>query len=182
MKNIVKLHTYCNDTFYGFMCSCTLTSKTLLRLASLFKELSKPIEAQHRLVTVEPLGIFRAFTDDFCNGMVQETSDHPLLGIDDEEVRPWQKYDYVHKKYVDWYGPLMAKGKDDEEFKKAYAFSYRASFQSSLMNAGIKEEDVDNTYVFKVFDCRDDFQENPFRLPTMLIKKVESLPFIKKIP
>jgi hypothetical protein len=149
MEHIIKLHKYCNNTFYAIVYSCTPTELAILGLKYFFKKLSELIEKEHPLVKIEGLGIFEKFTDDFCNGKVDETYEHPLLGEYDEEIRPWQKYDYVNKKYVDWYDPLITKGEDDEGFKKAYAFSHRASFESSLLNAGIKKEDINNTYIFE---------------------------------
>jgi hypothetical protein len=161
---IIKLHRHGNSTYYAIVYSGDLAEETLLILRAIFKSLDTILQLQNHLLSVKILGVFKDFDNDFCNGKVNETCSHPLNEGDDfdENIRPWQKFDYVNKKYVDWYGPLMTKGGSDPEFKFAYDFSYRASFKSSLVASGIPERDVDKTFVFEIVDYRGEQESDQF--------------------
>ncbi len=183
MFKLFKLHQYGNDTYYAIICSNPLSEELLQKLKEVFEKLSSLSQQEYDHVWFRVSGFFKEFTDSTCNGLVHETCSHPLNeGANfDEAIRPWQKYDYVNKKYVDWYGPLMTKGDQDEEFKAAYEFSYHASFRSSLLAAGVPEKDIEKSIIFEVTDCRDCYETNPFDFAQWVLKQTKSLEYINAL-
>ena len=163
MAQIHSLHTYCNSRYYAIVLPIQPTKESLLDLDQFMKEKIGPkIGALHVHYQLEPMGMFVNLSNDYFNGKVKETCDHALIPKEDyDEIRPWQKYDYVNEVYVDWYGPMMTKGLHDPEFKKNSRFGYKSSFQSSLNKSGIVNTKIPFTYLFSIIDLHNPGNELP---------------------
>lgn len=170
MNTVYKLHKHCNITYYAILVPAGESPLFSREVSSLLEEFSNSIkEETNGYVKFEHIGWFKSLEDQDFNGKVDETSnvDSEVLSPNDEyydEIRPWHKYDYLNKFFRDWFSPLMKNGEEDPEYLQNIAFSYKASFESSLINSGISMGETDNVYIFGVFDCRSNCEE--FEIPT----------------